>query len=168
MKISTAMKRLGTKCNGCFRFFQSFISDISLRSLDQINLSFIHIIHPHQQLFHKRNQMEICEDFSYIEARGNDIVEQLEIQSLRNEVDAKECEILAKELARYLSRCRRSTNLSVETVKELESQLLKEQRANGKVAYKLKKLEDETKALYTENVNINAAILQLEQTLDIS
>ena len=112
--------------------------------------------------------MDICDEFCHIEARGNAIVEQLEIQSLRNEVDAKECEILAKELARYLSRCRRSTNLSVETVKELELQLLKEQRGNDKVAYKLKKLEDEAKSLQNENVNINAAILQLEQTLDIS
>jgi hypothetical protein len=112
--------------------------------------------------------MEICEDFSHIESRGNEIVEQLELQSLRNEVDGKECEILAKELARALNRWRRSTNLSVETIKELESQLLKEQRANDRVAYKLKKLEDQSKALHTENININAAILQLEQTLDIS
>lgn len=112
--------------------------------------------------------MEICDDFSDIEGRGNAIVEQLDIQSLRNEADAKECEILAKELSRYLFRCRRSTNLSVETIHELESQLLKEQRANDKVSYKLKKLDDQSKALQTENVNVNAAILQLEQTLDIS
>lgn len=112
--------------------------------------------------------MEICEDFSRIESRGNGIVEQLEIQSMRNEADTKECEMLAKELARTLNRWRRSTNLSVETVQELESQLLREQRANDKIAYKLKKLEDQSKALNTENININAAILQLEQTLDIS
>lgn len=112
--------------------------------------------------------MEICEGFYDIEARGKDVVEQLDIQSLRNEADAKECELLAKELSRYLSRCRRATNLSVETVRELESQLLREQRANDKVAYKLKKLEDQSKGLNTENVNINAAILQLEQTLDMS
>lgn len=87
---------------------------------------------------------------------------------MRNEVDGKECETLAKELTRTLSRWRRSTNLTVETVRELEAQLLKEQRANDKVVHKLNKLETQSKALYTENVNINAAILQLEQTLDMS
>ena len=114
------------------------------------------------------NKMDIFNDFSDIEAWGNDLVDKLELQSLKNEADSKECNVLAKELARYMSRCRRSTNLSIETIKELEAQLLREQRANDRVSHKLNKLEEEEKSLQTETVNINAAILQLEQTLDIS
>mmetsp|Transcript_8585 Transcript_8585/g.12816 ORF Transcript_8585/g.12816 Transcript_8585/m.12816 type:complete len:115 (+) Transcript_8585:144-488(+) len=111
---------------------------------------------------------EICRHHNNIENRGLAIIRDLERQSLKQDYDQRECETLARDLGRLLQRWRRSTNLSVETMNELTSELNREQRSLDDLHKRLRDAEDSLGAFTRESINVNAAILQLEQTLDIS
>lgn len=89
------------------------------------------------------------------------------MQSLRQEIDHSECELLSRELGRFLQRLRRSANMTIETTKELTNELNREKKNISNYNRKIRSLEAEIGALTRESINVNAAILQLEQILEM-
>lgn len=112
--------------------------------------------------------MEINQKYQEIERRILIIIRELEIQSLRQEIDHQESELLARDLGRYLQRIRRSSNLIIETNKNLTNEIIKEKKNIYILNRKLKLLESEIGSMTRESINVNAAILQLEQILEMS
>lgn len=62
-----------------------------------------------------RMEISLSKKSQEIENRTLTIIRELELQSLRQEIDYKESELLARELGRLLQRIRRSSNITIET-----------------------------------------------------
>lgn len=115
-----------------------------------------------------RMEISLSKKSQEIENRTLTIIRELELQSLRQEIDYKESELLARELGRLLQRIRRSSNITIETTNNLTNELLKEKQNIYLKNRKLKSLESEIGSMTRESINVNAAILQLEQILEMS
>jgi Sec-independent protein translocase protein TatA len=102
-----------------------------------------------------------------IEQRALAIIRELDLQSLRQEIDHQECELLARDLGRFLQRLRRSSNLTIETMNELSKELNQEKKNISTQTRRLRSLDSEIGSLTRESINVNAAILQLEQMLEM-
>lgn len=113
-------------------------------------------------------KMAINLKYEEIERRSLGIIRELEIQSLRQDIDFNESELLARELGRTLQRLRRTSNLTVETTNSLQNELTNEKKSIFVKNRKLKLLESEINSLTRESINVNSAILQLEQILEMS
>jgi chromosome segregation ATPase len=111
---------------------------------------------------------DISRHHNGIENQGLSIIRELERQSLRQHIDSGECDALAKDLGRLLQRWRRSTNLSIETIRELSKELAREERLIEDMKKRVANAEDKLSSASRECIAVNAAILQLEQTLDLS
>lgn len=115
-----------------------------------------------------RMEISLSKKSQEIKNRTLTIIRELELQSLRQEIDYKESELLARELGRLLQRIRRSSNITIETTNNLTNELLKEKQNIYLKNRKLKSLESEIGSMTRESINVNAAILQLEQILEMS
>jgi Sec-independent protein translocase protein TatA len=102
-----------------------------------------------------------------IEQRSLAIIRELDLQALRQEIDHQECELLARDLGRFLQRIRRSSNMTVETTNQLRQELNREKRNVSLQNRRKRSLESEIGSLTRESINVNAAILQLEQMLEM-
>ena len=102
-----------------------------------------------------------------IEQRALAIIRELDLQSLRQEIDHQESELLARDLGRFLHRLRRSSNLTIETMNQLGLELNREKKNISLQSRKIRSLDSEVGVLTRESINVNAAILQLEQILEM-
>ena len=113
-------------------------------------------------------EKSIGSKYQEIEGRVLSTLRELELQSLRQEIDHSECENLARELGRYLQRKRRVSNLTIEIINSLINEIKKEKKNIFILNRKLKLLESEIGSMTRESINVNAAILQLEQILEMT
>jgi Sec-independent protein translocase protein TatA len=102
-----------------------------------------------------------------IEQRALSIIRELDLQALRQEIDHQESELLARDLGRFLQRIRRSSNMTIETMGQLTQELNREKKNVSLQNRKKRSLESEIGSLTRESINVNAAILQLEQMLEM-
>ena len=110
----------------------------------------------------------ICRRHNVLENKGLAVIMELQRQALREQNDRGECEALARDLGRLLQRWKRSTNLSIETIQELSKELAREERLVDEMRRRVTTAEDKLSAANRECITVNAAILQLEQILDLA